>query len=126
MKTSILLAIALLCAPCALAGAPWTLDLEAAMDNAESNDVAIPNDETGTRFSLTHDLKSDDDVAFRVELGVRLGRRNTLAAVYAPLRLHSAGAFSDDVAFNGETFPAGEDVQAVWQFNSYRLRWTWV
>lgn len=118
------LLVALLCALPAAAGAPWTLDLEAAMVNAEKNDVSIPN-ATGTRFSLTNDLQADDDVAFRVELGVRLGQRNTLAAVYAPLRLHSHGSVDRALDFNGETFAAGTDLAAVYQFNSYRLRWTY-
>ncbi len=132
MKINILLAVillgtllgALLGASLAVAGTPWTLDLEAAMVNAEKNDVSIPN-ATGTRFSLTDDLKADDDVAFRVELGIRLGQRNTLAVLYAPLQLHSGGTLDQDVSFNGETFAAGNELEAVYQFNSYRLRWTY-
>ncbi len=126
MKNISLLTVALLCfcAPVAVAGTTWILDLEAAMVNAEKNDVSVPN-ATGTRFSLTDDLKADDDVAFRVELGIRLGSRSTLAALYAPLSLHSSGSMDEDVSFNGEVFAAGEDLEAVYQFNSYRLRWTY-
>jgi hypothetical protein len=118
------LTCALLLAAPARAISSWTLDLEAAMVNAEKNDVAVPN-ATGTRFSLTDDLSLDEDVAFRVELGLRLGRRHTLAALYAPLRLHASGALDEDVLFNGRSFTAGNELDAVYQFNSYRLRWTY-
>jgi hypothetical protein len=124
MKILITTIISLVCALPALADTDWLLDLEAAMVNAESNDVAIPSD-TGTRFSLTSDLKTDDDVAFRVGLGLRLGERNSLTAVWAPLMLYSQGNVDDDINYNGVLFEAGTDLEADYKFNTYRLRWTY-
>jgi len=116
-----LLSILLAAGPAA-AGTDWSLDLEAAMVTASRNDVGIPGD-TGTRFSLVDDLSTDDDVAFRVRLDRRLGGRHHLAASYAPLRLYAAGQVDFPIDFNGTVFPAGAGLDAVYQFNSYRLTW---
>lgn len=108
--------------PPAAAQTPWNLDLEAAMVTATSNDVGIPGD-TGTRFSLTDDLDTDDDVAFRVRLGRRLGERHHLSVLYAPLQLSADGAVDFPIDYNGERFAAGRDLEATWTFDSYRLTW---
>lgn len=92
------------------------------MVQASRNDVGIPGD-GGTRFSLVDDLDTDDDVAFRVRLGRRLGDRHHLSALYAPLRLHAAGRPDFAIDFDGETFAAGAALDATYQFNSYRLTW---
>jgi hypothetical protein len=106
----------------AAASSSWTIDFEAAMVTAGKNDVAIPGD-TGTRFSLTDDLKTDEDVAFRVQLGRRLGQRHHLTALYAPLTLHASGEPGFAIDFNGESFADDADLRAVYKFNSYRLTW---
>jgi hypothetical protein len=124
MKTIIATIVAVLCTLPVAAETSWLLDLEAAMVNAESNDVGIPAD-GGTRFSLTDDLKTDDDVAFRLGVGLRLGQRHSLTAVWAPLTLYANGNVDFDILYNGEVFPAGTDLEAVYKFNTYRLRWTY-
>jgi len=116
-----LLLLLLLAATPVLADSPWTLDFEADMVNAESNDVAIPGN-TGTRFSLTDDLKTDEDVAFRLRLGRDLGRHH-VSLLYAPLQLHSKGSVDFGIDFNGDYFAPETDLKAVYQFNSYRLTW---
>ncbi|HOX24364.1 MAG TPA: hypothetical protein PLL30_01245 [Candidatus Krumholzibacteria bacterium] len=122
MNASACLAVILLAALPAAAGTPWSLDFEAAMVTATRNDVAVPGD-AGTPFSLVDDLSTDDDVAFRVRLGRRLGGRHSLAVLYAPLRLYSHGQIDAPVDFNGTGFPAGADLDAIYQFDSYRLTW---
>lgn len=117
----LILVLALAPAP-ATASLPWSLEFEAAMVTASRNDVAIPRD-SGTRFSLVDDLKTDDDVAFRLRLGRRLGLRHHLSALYAPLRLHAAGRIDRALMYNGESFAAAVDLSAIYQFNSYRLTW---
>ncbi len=104
------------------AGLPWSLEFEAAMVTATRNDVAIPGD-AGTRFSLVEDLRTDDDVAFRLRLERRLSDRHRLTALYAPLRLHAAGRPDFAITYNEKSFAAGADLNAVYQFNSYRLTW---
>jgi hypothetical protein len=103
---------------------PWSLDLEAAMVQASRNDVGIPGD-SGTRFSLVDDLSTDEDVAFRIRLGRRLGDRQRLTVLYAPLRLYAAGQPGFAIDFNGESFASDADLSAVYQFNSYRLTWSY-
>ena len=124
MKSAVLLIVTLVWALPAGAAGPWCIDLEAAMVTAESNDVAIPN-QTGTRLSLTSDLTTDDDVAFRIGLGHRIGQRNRITVLYAPLRLYARGAVDFPIDFNGESFAADEDLRAVSQYNNYRLSWTY-
>ena len=123
MRFAALLIVTLVWALPAGAGMPWAIDLEAAMVTVESNDVSVPN-ETGTRFSLTSDLKTDDDVAFRIGLSYRIGERNRIAVLYAPLSLHAKGTADFSIDFNGDSFAANEELRAVSQYNSYRLAWT--
>ncbi len=105
----------------AWANSPWVLDFEADMVNAESNDVAIPGN-TGTRFSLTDDLKTAEDVAFRLRLGRDLGRHH-LSLLYAPLKLHAKGSVDFGIDFNGDYFAPETELKSIYQFNSYRLTW---
>jgi hypothetical protein len=117
-----LVALGILAAAPPASAAEWNIDFEAAMVSAVSNDVSIPS-ETGTRFSLTDDLGTDDDVAFRVRLGVRLGRRHHISALYAPLTLYGGGRVDFPITFNDVTFAAGEHLSTNYRFNSYRATW---
>lgn len=105
--------------PAAAAG-QLSLDVESGLVSSGLNDVRIPGD-TGTDFSLSEDLTTDSDVYFRARLDYGFGSRHTLSALYAPLTLKAQGALQGDVSFDGETFPAGTDVEGSYTFNSYRL-----
>lgn len=124
MKVSIAIGVLLLSLAWATAShaLPWSLDFEAAMVNTARNDIAVPG-ETGTRFSLVDDLKTDEDVAFRLRLGRQIGDRHHLSALYAPLRLHAAGTPGFVIDYQDATFAADADLSAVYEFNSYRLTW---
>jgi hypothetical protein len=103
-------------------GLPWALEFEAAMVSVSRNDVRIPGN-TGTRFSLVRDLKTVDDVAFRLRLGRRLKGRHHLSVLYAPLKLHSSGRPGFGITFSGREFAADAHLDAVYKFNSYRATW---
>lgn len=99
----------------------WTLELEGGRAWPGYNDVQIPNDDAGTRFSLTDDLASDAAWAPRARLGFALSSRSTLWALAAPLTVDAAGAADREIRYEGETFAAGTNLDATYQFNSYRL-----
>jgi len=104
--------------------ATWFLDAEAAMVQASKNDVRIPGD-GGTDFSLTDDLDTDEDVAFRVRLGWRTSLRSQVTLLYAPLKLHASGTPAFDIDFNDQLYAAGTDLAGTYQFNSYRATWAY-
>lgn len=96
------------------------LDVESGLVGSGYNDVRIPGD-TGTLFSLSEDLSTDSDAYVRARVEWEFGDRHAVSALYAPLTLSAAGTLGEDVAFAGEVFPAGTEVEGTYTFNSYRL-----
>jgi hypothetical protein len=103
----------------------WQVDLEGGWVWNGSNDVAIPGD-TGTRFSLTDDLKVDSRFYYRLRLTYNLGARHQLSALYAPLKLDASGTLAQDLTFLDTTFPQGTSVTGIYRFNSYRLTYRYL
>ncbi len=101
----------------------WTVEFEAGYVWSGYNTIQIPNDETGTRFSFTDDLTSEETWAFRGQVGYAISARSRLLALVAPLTVDAAGVVDRDVSFEGETFAAGTDLEGTYKFNSYRLAW---
>ncbi len=100
--------------------AQWFLDFENGLVTSSYNDVQIPRD-TGTRFSLTDDLKTDSGYFFRIRFGYHWKSRHTISVFAAPLTLKAAGQVDKEVVFFEETFPANTPLNARYTFNSYRL-----
>lgn len=98
----------------------WFVDLETGLAISGYNDVQIPRD-TGTKFSLSRDLKTDPGFFFRLRLGYRLGSKHTLSVLVAPLSLDASGSIDEPIRFNEEDFPANIPLTGVYRFNSYRL-----
>ena len=98
------------------------------------NDVQVPNDAAGTRFSLVDVVGEGSWDAGRVYLTWNINERHGLRALYAPLSITEPGMLDGPVDFDGGSFAAGP-VDATYTFNSYRLsyryrfhegaRWTW-
>lgn len=105
-----------------VAGASLKLDFESGPVFITKNDVKLPND-TGTKFSLTQDLKTDASMYFRGRLIYVIGKRHNLSFLAAPLRVGPKGSINSDISFNGEIFPAGTQINARYRFDSYR--WTY-
>ena len=121
----LLIAILLLLAPEARArdAAPpsFEVELEVASVWQSRNDVQIPNDASGTRFSLV-DLVGEGPVpAARATLRWNVGRRHQLHALAAPFTLREEGTPASGLDFAGTTFVAGETAEATYRFNSWRL-----
>ena len=102
--------------------AQWQLDVEAGLFNPERNRVQIPNDDQGDRFNIT-ELGNDVFAVGRLTLGWQVADAHELQLVYAPLVYEQEGTFDRTVRFDGARFPAGEKLEARYQFSSYRLRY---
>lgn len=96
------------------------LDLETGLVASGYNNVQIPKS-TGTRISLSKDLKTDPALFSRFRLGCKFGAKHTLSILMAPLSLNAAGKVNIPVAFNKDNFPANIDLKGKYRFNSYRL-----
>jgi len=98
----------------------WRIDVENGAAISGYNDVGIPGN-SGTRFSMTDDLKSDTEYFWRVRADVRLAPKHVLSALIAPLTINSSGTFNAPVDFAGATFAPGVPTDGTWTFNSYRV-----
>lgn len=103
----------------------WFIDLEAGMAIPGYNDVQVPNDDSGTRFSLTDVLDVDPEFIYRLRAGLRTGK-HSFSLFAAPLRLEGSGVLAQDVDFAGETFAQGQEVTGLYRFDSYRLTWRYL
>jgi hypothetical protein len=99
----------------------WFVDIEGGMVTPGYNDVQIPNNETGTRFSLKNDLDIEQKAYYRLRLTYRLGKKHALSLLYAPLSLDATGILESPVNFEGIHFDSDSFVNALYRFNSYRL-----
>ncbi|MGB9864012.1 MAG: hypothetical protein ACPLPQ_09425 [Candidatus Saccharicenans sp.] len=123
MRTSlifILLTGAMLFLPARPFFGQWFLDVENGAVFSGYNDVEIPSD-TGPRFSLSEELKTDQAYFFRLRLGYQWKSRHTVSVLAAPLKLRAAGSLDRPLFFFEELFPAGTQLRGSYKFNSYRL-----
>jgi hypothetical protein len=120
-KIVVLLLICSVCFLCPIATeAQWFLDIESGYVFNGYNDVQIPGD-TGTRFSLTEDLKAESSIFYRLRMGIQFNKRHTISALYAPLSIQASGKLNTPVIFFEEEFSAGVPLDGRYTFNSYRL-----
>jgi len=106
------------------ARAEFTVDVEGGVVSSGYNDVKIPGD-VGTEISLSEDLSTDEAGFWRLRLGTKLGEKHKLSLLVAPLRLKAAGSVDRVLDYNGATFPSGEQLEARYRFDSYRLSYTY-
>jgi hypothetical protein len=99
------------------------------------NDVQIPNNENGTRFSLVDLVGKGPYPGIRLYFTWRISQRHSLRLLLAPLKYTDSGSFSSTVLFAGKSYNPDQPVEATYQFNSWRLtyaykfhdseRWHW-
>lgn len=121
MIASLMLMSALVPAP---VRAEFSFDFESGAVWNASNEVQIPAD-SGTRFSLTDELKSDAAAFFRARGTWHISEKHDLAFLFAPLRIDSSGALGRDTSFAGSEFPGGVPTEGRYRFDSYRLTYRW-
>jgi hypothetical protein len=98
----------------------WSVELEAGPVWQSRNDVQIPNDETGTRFSLVDLVGNGAWFGPRLIVNWNIKGRHGLQLFLAPLSYTETGQFDQPVRFDGETFSADAPTEATYQFNSWR------
>jgi hypothetical protein len=113
----------------------FALELEAGPVWQSRNDVQIPNDDSGTRFSLADLTGSGPWPAARVYFTWNITERHGLRALAAPLSLTETGTLDEPVDFAGASYQPDVPTEATFQFNSWRLtyryrfhsgeRWKW-
>lgn len=89
------------------------------------NDVQIPNNENGTRFSLVDLVGKGPFPGVRIYFTWRITERHSIRLLLAPLRYTESGTFSSPVSFAGKTYDPGRPVDATYQFNSWRLTYAY-
>jgi hypothetical protein len=99
----------------------FAIELEAGAVWQSRNDVQIPNDATGTRFSLVDLVGKGPWPAGRLYLTWNISNRHSLRGLLAPLSYTGTGSFTEPVDFAGQRYVAGDPVEATYKFNSWRL-----
>jgi hypothetical protein len=97
------------------------MELEAGTVWQSRNDVQIPNDATGTRFSLVDLVGNGPWPAGRFYLTWNINPRHGLRALLAPLSHSETGSFDEPVNFAGAAYEPGTPVEGTYKFNSWRL-----
>ena len=103
--------------------ARFILELEAGSVWQSSNDVQIPNDETGTRFSLKDLVGTGPWPAGRLYFTWNINDKHGLRLLLAPLAYPESGVFDSEVLFAGESYAPGVPTSATYEFNSWRVSW---
>ncbi len=106
-----------------LSFAQFSLDLETGVAFSGYNDLRIPNSAANTMFSFTEDLASDPTLYGRANLHWLITPRHEVSLLLSPLTIKPTGTLDFPVTFMGKTFAAGEKIDAVYKFNSYRLQY---
>jgi len=104
--------------------AKWLFNVESGIAYNGYNDIRIPGD-TGSKFSLTDDLKSDGTGFIRLRLDREWGGRHRLSFLAAPLRIEASGTINRDIDYNGVRFNAGEFLESRYRFDSYRVTYSY-
>jgi hypothetical protein len=87
------------------------------------NDVQIPNDTSGTRFSIADAVGSGPFTSVRVDFSWALNDRQDLRFLVAPLGYEASAALPGDVGFNGASFSGAGPATITYRFDSYRATW---
>jgi hypothetical protein len=113
----------------------FVIELEAGPVWQSLNDVQIPNDDTGTRFSLVDAQGNGPWPAGRLYLTWNINERHGLRLLAAPLSVTETGELAEPTDFAGESYAAATPTETTYKFNSWRLsyayrfhdgaRWSW-
>jgi len=116
-------ACSLLLAADALAVDPprFVLEVEAGPTWQSRNDVQVPNDASGTRFSMQELVGSGPLPAARLYLTWNVASRHGVRLLLAPLSYTKPGTFGAPVDFAGASYAAGTSVDGTYKFNSWRI-----
>jgi hypothetical protein len=94
------------------------LTLEGGVLFVNRNESALPGN--GPRLDLTQ-AEAGPIPAFRVYLWWMITKKHSLRLLYAPLEVKGTFTPAQDVLFDEVNFLAGQPIDALYRFNSYRL-----
>lgn len=97
------------------------VELEAGPVWQSRNTVQIPNDDSGTRFSLAAVVGKGPWPAARGYVTWNANERHALRLLIAPLTVSGSGPLPRPVRFAGASYAPGAPVTGEYTFNSYRL-----
>lgn len=103
--------------------ASFSADIETGLVLPGYNDVRIPGKGDATKFSLSDDFDANPILYYRLNLHYRLKERHRFSLLYAPFKIEPQGIAPKEIIFQGEIFPEGEELTAVYRFDSYRLQY---
>jgi hypothetical protein len=119
----------------ASAQSTFVVEVEAGAAWQTRNNVQIPNDEVGTRFSLVDLAGRGPWASGRIYLTWNINEKHSIRGLAAPLSYTETGTLNDPVFFVDTLFEPGAPTEATYQFNSWRLtyryrfheseNWTW-
>ncbi|HET9426401.1 MAG TPA: hypothetical protein VFO55_13610 [Gemmatimonadaceae bacterium] len=97
------------------------LELEGGSVWLSRNTAQIPNDDSGTRFSLVSVTGKGPWPAARGYVTWNMNERHGLRVLVAPLSIRETGTLASSIQFAGASYAPGAPVDAEYTFNSYRL-----
>jgi hypothetical protein len=98
-----------------------SLDISGGLVAQSYNEVRIPN-EAGTTFDLYKDFRIQGPVLYySLKLGYCFSGKNHFFLLYAPLSANYEGPAPFDIRYQSTTFLQGQNIVALYKFNSYRL-----
>lgn len=95
-------------------GAGWESEFELGAIFQARNDAEIPNDKSGTRFSLEELVGSGPWTSARFNPTWNINECHGMRLVLTPLSYDEAGLFDEVVKFDGETFVPNKQVKATY------------
>ncbi|UCF06546.1 MAG: hypothetical protein JSV33_05835 [bacterium] len=104
----------------------FMIELELGSVWQSRNNVQIPNNQNGTRFSLVELVGNGPYPAARVYFSWNISERHGLRFLLAPLSFNEKGRFTQPVAFSGGSFDPDVQTNATYKFNSWRLTYRYL
>ncbi len=101
--------------------AAFIIEAEAGPLWQSRNTVQIPNDASGTRFSLVDLVGTGPQPTGRLYLTWNINARHGLRALVAPLSFTETGTLTEPANFAGERYQPNAPVAGTYKFNSWRL-----
>lgn len=86
------------------------------------NTVQRPNNDEGTRVNLNNEFDRKNNATFspRIELEYSYNKHHIIATA-AFVNDKFEGSTNRDILYDGELFSAGNDIEAKYKFNTYRI-----
>lgn len=105
-----------------LAQSHWQIKIMPQAVFGTKNTVQRPNNNEGTRFSLNNDFNRKKSAFFSPRFEIEYNyKRHHIIATAALLTNKFDGTAPFDIHYNGMLFNSGSYIDAVYQFNTYRL-----